>query len=184
MIQDLKDCVILHKDSFNRLLRLAWQDKMWPTRNEIADIEEEARAQDLSGMRLVPLEPTEDQYEAARDWSYEEYGKPIGKADAAGLYKAMKTAALKAIRRRNNVVKMLTRCHAPFNLYAYDDEGFLYKAQHEWGAREGLFKALRPCFPRFRNPHSKTHAHYNIQVDGKKYQFFQENRLFRIVKEK
>jgi hypothetical protein len=78
------------------------------------------------------------------------------------------------------MAKMLTRCHAPFNLYAYDEDGFLYKAQHEWGAQEGLFKALRPCFPRFRSNIAKTHAHYNITVNGKRYVFLQESRLFKI----
>jgi len=42
-----------------------------------------------AGYVLVPVEPTEAMLNAARDWSYEKYGKPIGNEAAIGCYKAM-----------------------------------------------------------------------------------------------
>ena len=117
MTQDLKDLCLIDKSVLQKLLntyKYAWENGLREVARtgaqakdlkEVARVHEEyafnvpvavkALAQDLSGVRLVSLEPTEDQHEAARDWAYEEYGKPIGKADAAGLYKAMITAALK-----------------------------------------------------------------------------------------
>jgi hypothetical protein len=38
-------------------------------------------------------EPTQEMLDAARDWSREKYGKPIGSADATGCWKAMAAAA-------------------------------------------------------------------------------------------
>jgi hypothetical protein len=44
--------------------------------------------------QTVPRTPTENMLIAARDWSYEKYGKPIGNDAAIGCYKAMLYAAL------------------------------------------------------------------------------------------
>jgi hypothetical protein len=41
------------------------------------------------GFVLVPLEPTEAMHNAARDWSYAKYGKPIGLDASEGCYRAM-----------------------------------------------------------------------------------------------
>lgn len=45
----------------------------------------------LRGMR----EPDEDMLSAARDWSQEKYGKPIGNDAAEGCWRAMLEAAIK-----------------------------------------------------------------------------------------
>lgn len=45
------------------------------------------------GYAIVPVEPTEAMLNAARDWSYGQYGKPIGNHAANCCYKAMLTAA-------------------------------------------------------------------------------------------
>jgi hypothetical protein len=47
----------------------------------------------LAGMALVPVEPTEVMYEAARDWSVCVYGIGIGDKAAQGCWKAMIEAA-------------------------------------------------------------------------------------------
>lgn len=83
MTQDLKDHVLLDKSSFNRLLHLARQDKMWPTKNEIADIAEKALAQDLSGMQLAPLEPTYEMcLKGDRHMAVDDFGYVIGDAQS------------------------------------------------------------------------------------------------------
>ena len=41
----------------------------------------------------VPVEPTDAMLRAARDWSYTQYGKPIGNDAARGCWKAMIDAA-------------------------------------------------------------------------------------------
>lgn len=41
----------------------------------------------------MPLEPTENMLHAARDWSAEKYGKPIGSDAARGCWRAMYQAA-------------------------------------------------------------------------------------------
>ena len=43
--------------------------------------------------KTVPIEPTEEMLIAARDWSYQKYGKPVGNDGATGCYKAMLEAA-------------------------------------------------------------------------------------------
>jgi hypothetical protein len=45
------------------------------------------------GWKLVPAEPTVEQLVAARNWSYQKYGKAIGDADAKGCYGAMLAAS-------------------------------------------------------------------------------------------
>lgn len=45
------------------------------------------------GMVLVPREPTPAMLKAARDWSCDFYGKPIGHDDASGCYRAMIAAS-------------------------------------------------------------------------------------------
>lgn len=42
---------------------------------------------------VVPRKPSEAMLIAARDWSYQKYGKPIGKDDATGCWQAMMEAA-------------------------------------------------------------------------------------------
>ena len=46
-----------------------------------------------AGLRVVPVEATEEMHNAARDWSYAKYGKPIGFDASRGCYDAMLTAA-------------------------------------------------------------------------------------------
>lgn len=45
------------------------------------------------GYKLVPVEPTEEMLNAARDWSDKKYGKPIGNDAAVGCFQAMLEAA-------------------------------------------------------------------------------------------
>jgi hypothetical protein len=45
------------------------------------------------GFKLVPIEATEVMHDAARDWSYAKYGKPIGSDASAGCWSAMVAAA-------------------------------------------------------------------------------------------
>ena len=45
------------------------------------------------GYKLVPIEPTDDMLNAARDWSDKKYGKPIGNDAAVGCFQAMLEAA-------------------------------------------------------------------------------------------
>jgi hypothetical protein len=42
--------------------------------------------------RIVPVEPTDKMLDAARDWSYKKYGKPIGNDAATGCWEAMLSA--------------------------------------------------------------------------------------------
>jgi hypothetical protein len=42
-----------------------------------------------SGCTICPNEPTRPMLEAARDWSTEIYGKPVGNGAASGVLKAM-----------------------------------------------------------------------------------------------
>jgi len=44
---------------------------------------------------LVPREPTEEQLNAARDWSIKKYGMGVGNDGASGCYAAMLSAAPK-----------------------------------------------------------------------------------------
>jgi len=46
----------------------------------------------ISGMAIVPVEPTEAMLVAARDWSHKKYSKPIGNDAAQGCWKAMLAA--------------------------------------------------------------------------------------------
>ena len=49
---------------------------------------------DENGYRLaVPCEATEEQHDAARDWSHAKYGKPIGFDASRGCWTAMLAAA-------------------------------------------------------------------------------------------
>lgn len=41
------------------------------------------------GEVAVPMEPTEEMLNAARDWSYHKYGKPVGNDGTSGCYRAM-----------------------------------------------------------------------------------------------
>ena len=41
------------------------------------------------GYCVVPIEPTRDMLDAARDWSHGKYGTPIGSDAAIGCYKSM-----------------------------------------------------------------------------------------------
>lgn len=45
------------------------------------------------GYKLVPIEPTEEMLNAARDWSDKKYGKPIGNDAAVGCFQAMLEAS-------------------------------------------------------------------------------------------
>lgn len=47
----------------------------------------------VSAKGALPLEPTEEMLIAARDWSYEKYGKAIGDDAARGCWKAMSAAS-------------------------------------------------------------------------------------------
>lgn len=47
----------------------------------------------FDGKVLVPVEPTREMLEAARDWSYKKYDKPIGNDAAQGCWKAMLAAS-------------------------------------------------------------------------------------------
>ena len=42
--------------------------------------------------RIVPVEPTDEMLNAARDWSAAKYGKPIGNDAAIGCFQAMLAA--------------------------------------------------------------------------------------------
>jgi hypothetical protein len=46
-----------------------------------------------AGYAVVPVQPTEAQHDAARDWSNAKYGKAIGKDASDGCYRAMLAAA-------------------------------------------------------------------------------------------
>ena len=48
----------------------------------------------MAGKALVPVEPTDEMLNAARDWSDRKYGKPIGNDAAAGCYSVMLEAAM------------------------------------------------------------------------------------------
>lgn len=50
---------------------------------------------DSAGLAIVPKEPTEKMLIAARDWSQEKYGKPVGNDAAQGCWAAMLAAAQK-----------------------------------------------------------------------------------------
>lgn len=71
--------------------------------------------------------------------------------------------------------RMLQRCHAPFDLYAFDEDGFLYKQN-----KLGGYKPLHPRFPRFRSDALKTNAYFEVRVDGKRYHFLQEHKIFEV----
>ena len=43
--------------------------------------------------KIVPVEPIEEQHNAARDWSAATYGKPIGRDASRGCYVVMLKAA-------------------------------------------------------------------------------------------
>lgn len=45
------------------------------------------------GYCLVPIAPTDEMHDAARDWSQKEYGKPIGIEASSGCWGAMLSAA-------------------------------------------------------------------------------------------
>lgn len=76
--------------------------------------------------------------------------------------------------------KTVTRCHTPFDLYAYDEEGFLYKANNHGSAALGVYKPLHPRFPRFRSDNAKCNAYFEIRVEGKRYHFLQEHKIFEV----
>jgi len=48
-----------------------------------------------SGRRIVPVEPTEAQLNAARDWAVAKYGQGVGNDGASGCYRAMLSASPK-----------------------------------------------------------------------------------------
>lgn len=48
-----------------------------------------------SAHSAAPREPTEAMLNAARDWSYTKYGKPIGNDAAIGCWQAMFDAAVR-----------------------------------------------------------------------------------------
>jgi hypothetical protein len=52
----------------------------------------------MAGHARVPVLPTDAMLDAARDWSYKKYGKPIGNDAAIGCWTAMLTAS----KERNN----------------------------------------------------------------------------------
>ncbi|WP_445505033.1 hypothetical protein [Microvirga sp. G4-2] len=52
-----------------------------------------AALQPSGEMVMVPREPTEEMQNAARDWSYKKYGKPIGGEASRECYRAMIAAA-------------------------------------------------------------------------------------------
>lgn len=65
----------------------------WPAHtcaNEVAEVANLIRAF-FAASRLVvaPEEPTQAMHDAARDWSYKVYGKPIGIDASLGCYRAM-----------------------------------------------------------------------------------------------
>lgn len=62
-------------------------------REELAALRAAPPAPEADGWVLVPREPTEAMNDAARDWSAEKYGKPIGKDASEGCYRAMLAAA-------------------------------------------------------------------------------------------
>lgn len=62
-------------------------------REELAALRAAPAAPVADGWVLVPREPTEAMNDAARDWSAEKYGKPIGKDASEGCYRAMLAAA-------------------------------------------------------------------------------------------
>lgn len=47
------------------------------------------------GWRVIPSRPTDEMLRAARDWSREKYGKPIGNDAACEVFRVMVAAALK-----------------------------------------------------------------------------------------
>ncbi len=49
-----------------------------------------------AGWRMVPIEPTQAMLDAARNWSYAKYGKPVGNDGATGCYRAMVAMASEA----------------------------------------------------------------------------------------
>ena len=51
------------------------------------------KALEEAGFAIVPVEPTENQLNAARDWSIKKYGRGVGNDGAEGCYKAMLEAA-------------------------------------------------------------------------------------------
>ena len=51
------------------------------------------KAMEEAGYVVVPKEPTENMHNAARDWSLEKYGKPIGRDASDGCYYAMLAAS-------------------------------------------------------------------------------------------
>lgn len=48
---------------------------------------------DAAGYIVVPKEPTEPMLNAARDWSAQKYGKPVGNDGAIGCYRSMIAAS-------------------------------------------------------------------------------------------
>lgn len=59
----------------------------------VDDILATLAAAEAKGWKLVPIEATEAQHDAAREWSRHKYGKPIGFDASKGCWAAMISAA-------------------------------------------------------------------------------------------
>lgn len=67
---------------------------------DYSSVAQNARAADTiikeladAGYVIVKKEPTEAMLNAARDWSANKYGKPVGNDDATGCYRSMIAAS-------------------------------------------------------------------------------------------
>lgn len=65
---------------------MSWGDWLWKAWQA-------AKAQAVQeGFVVVPKEPTEKMLNAARDWSADKYGKPVGNDGSRGCYQSMISA--------------------------------------------------------------------------------------------
>ncbi|MGL4649975.1 MAG: hypothetical protein ACRC1H_11245 [Caldilineaceae bacterium] len=66
----------------------------WEAYCQVEEVEAQPAAPAVpAGWKLVPVEPTEKMLNAARDWSRNKYGSPVGNDGAQGCYAAMLAAA-------------------------------------------------------------------------------------------
>jgi hypothetical protein len=66
--------------------------------------------------RIVPVEPTDEMLNAARDWSAAKYGKPIGNDAAIGCFQTMLAAAPRFEPTEAMVERVARALYGPANV--------------------------------------------------------------------